>query len=659
MTQNEQHRTDKPPSLALVPLVVLLAFFINLHTLAGDSFWGDEILTALYASRSPAEVIAWTAEDIHPPLYYLLAGTFTRLTVPLGHSTGPDVVSDWLWRFPSVLAVVLSVAVTYRLARCSAYCVVRSKRGYAIRTTHYGLRPSSHTTATFGALLLALAPVALKYGQEARMHALFMLLAAFSTLLFFRAVRRPARWDRWLAYSLALTATLYTMYFGFLTLATHGVFLVSYIIQTKVWSPSDSHFPSPRPYALRPTSHVPRAFIGFTAATIIAGLLYTPWWPVLFSILRRRAAVGAIEGGVGEPLTFILGVVEALGPAPLGVAWLFLALFGIGIIILVKQNWPLAGFATAWLLLPVALPLVLGDPRALQFRYAFVLPIYLTVIAYGATQLGRLIEPRRVAVAGYLVWILATLSFLGSLAIYRQTKPNWRAAAAYLDEQTRPVDLILIGPLWDEGRFIDYYYRGQAQLLTPAALVTNIERHATSLRDYGGRIWAVNRFAPAESPALRNVTFEGVIVSEPLLPVYEPELLSQAATDLAAQAVEAAYPWAAAMEAEGVLDPDPRTAQAAALRALGDTLLAAGRPVEALEPYQRAVEIFPGWVNGFIALAEAQQAVGNVPAAVEAYRQAVAFNLAWQGPAAAEADILVQSGQWEKALQVYQQIIGD
>jgi tetratricopeptide (TPR) repeat protein len=172
-------------------------------------------------------------------------------------------------------------------------------------------------------------------------------------------------------------------------------------------------------------------------------------------------------------------------------------------------------------------------------------------------------------------------------------------------------------------------------------------------------VWAVNRFAPAESPAGQNIVFSGVVVSEPQLTVYEPALLAEAAIDLATQAVEAAYPWAAEAEAQGVLNPDPRTARAAALRALGDALVAAGRPEEALEPYQTAVDIFPGWVNGFIALAEAQEAVGNLPAAAEAYRQAVAFNLAWQGPQADETAALVEAGQWEAALEKYHQILAN
>jgi tetratricopeptide (TPR) repeat protein len=253
---------------------------------------------------------------------------------------------------------------------------------------------------------------------------------------------------------------------------------------------------------------------------------------------------------------------------------------------------------------------------------------------------------------------LATLSFIGSLRVYQLVKPDWRGAAAYLDEHTRPADIILTGPLWDEGRFIDYYYRGEAQLLTPAAMVTNIERRAEGLRANGGRIWAVNRFAPAETAANRNIVFPGVIVSEPEVVVYEPDLLTGAAIDLAAQAVEAAYSWAAAAEAQGILNPDPRTAKAAALRALGDTFMAAQRPAEAVEPYRTAVIIFPGWSDGFIALAEAYEATGNLPAAAEAYQQAVRFKREWQGVEANQAAVFVEANNWPAALEIYRTIIG-
>jgi len=644
--------------------IIAFSLALNLHALATDSFWGDEIFTAIFASQAPAEVIRWTAEDIHPPLYYLLAGHFTRLTVPFGLTTAPSPASDWLWRFPSVIAVVLTIAVTYRLAS---------------HLTPMGDSRFTHPIAASGALLLAVSPIAIKYGQEARMHALFMFLSALSTLLFLRAMAEPRRRTRWLAFALATTANIYTMYFGFLILAAQAGYLLFWILEYRF-----------RKVDLKTTTTIQSEIqnqkskiIGFAAAATLAFLLYLPWWPVLFNLLHKRAAVGAIEGGVGEPLDFIRGVVRALGPLPEPAAWAFLLLFVTGVILMARRNWPLAAFAGLWLALPVALPIVLGDPRALQFRYAFVLPLYLTLIAFAVFELAgwlargfetysqstinntctarrRKCSPLTThnSISHYLIWVLVTISFIATLGIYDQPKPDWRRAATYLDEQTGPADIILIGPLWDEGRFIGYYYRGQAQLLTPAAMVTNIQGRVDWLRRDGGRVWAVNRFAPAESPVTRNVLFSGsVVVSEPTLAVYEPALLAEAAIDLATQAVKAAYPWAARVEAEGVLNPDPRTAQAAALRAWGDALVAAGRPTEALGPYQRAVDIFPGWVNGFIALAEAQELAGNLPAAAEAYRQAVHFNLDWQGALADEASTMIEAGQWAEAIEKYHQLI--
>jgi tetratricopeptide (TPR) repeat protein len=157
--------------------------------------------------------------------------------------------------------------------------------------------------------------------------------------------------------------------------------------------------------------------------------------------------------------------------------------------------------------------------------------------------------------------------------------------------------------------------------------------------------------------AFNNHYFTGVVISEPRLTVFDADPLVGAVLNLAGQAVDAAYSWAAEAELQGVLDPDPRTARAAALRAQGDTLMAAGRPEEALSAYQTAVESFPGWVSGFVALAEANQAAGDLPAAAKAYRNAVKFNLDWQGSAAENAAKLVDAGQWQAAIEEYQQLI--
>ena len=153
--------------------------------------------------------------------------------------------------------------------------------------------------------------------------------------------------------------------------------------------------------------------------------------------------------------------------------------------------------------------------------------------------------------------------------------------------------------------------------------------------------------------------FSGVVLSEPQVTVYEPAVLADATIDMAHQAIAAAYPWAEESEKQQILNPDPRTAQAAALRAWGDALMAAGRPHEALPPYQTAVDIFPGWVNGFVALAEAHEAIGNLAEAAEAYRQAVVFNAGWQGEKAQQAEEFIHQRNWPAALQIYHHIIGN
>ena len=137
---------------------------------------------------------------------------------------------------------------------------------------------------------------------------------------------------------------------------------------------------------------------------------------------------------------------RSLGPLPEPVAWIFLFLFVTGVIFMTRRNWPVAAFAALWLALPVALPIFLGDPRALQFRYAFVLPIYLTAIAYAVWEIAAWGTVYH-STSQYLVWILATISLIAALGIYGQPKPDWRSAAAYLNQHTGPADIILIGEI--------------------------------------------------------------------------------------------------------------------------------------------------------------------------------------------------------------------
>jgi len=302
-------------------------------------------------------------------------------------------------------------------------------------------------------------------------------------------------------------------------------------------------------------------------------------------------------------------------------------------------------------------------------RNAFLLPIYLLFVAQGVSSLvdslRKRIETSRPGSATHLAPTLpivaCVLMFIISAlflpAYYQRSKPDWRGVGAYLEDRTVPGDVIVTGPLFDTMRYLHYYYHGPAELVSPAMLVESLPGRAPSMRATGGRVWAVTRFQPAAVSAIRLVEFPGLIISEPAMPIYEPDVLTAAMIDMMQQAVTAAPQWAAQMTAGGVMDPDPFVARAAALLFLGDVYRVAGYPAESIAAYQAMVADHPA-AGGYVTLAEAYVAAGQMEPAAEAYRQAVARKPAWQGTCADAAEALVTAGRWDDAVASYQEIVG-
>jgi mannosyltransferase len=614
--------------------------------------WGDEIFTATQSPLPALELLRWTAGDIHPPGYYLIVG---RLADWSGWAhLPPSALTDWLWRFPSAVVGTLAVAVTLRL-------------GTDLLGRQVGL---------VGALFLAVSPVAIQYSQEARMHGLFLLAAALSTWTLARALARPGRLRWWLAYALATALSLYTVYLAFVVLAAQGAWVLKYQIANRK-SEITNHKSR--------ISSLQSPILGWLVSVALAFVLYLPWWPTLLDIVNRRLATDDVETGVGSPLVFLVKGVYSMGPAPGWAAWLFLGLWVIGLAsVIAQRDLALALFAGLWLALPLAFPFVFQDPRALHLRYVFLLPVYLPFVGQGALELvagGRelLAGRHRIRESGWqesgartaffpdssisrFLYIaallgLALVSALFLPGYYHRTKPDWRGVGAYLTARTIPGDVIVTGPLFDVGRYLDYYYDGPAELLPPAALVVSLPDRVDSMRASGGRVWAVTRFQPAPVGAVQSLQFAGLTVSEPVVPIYDADPLEAAMVDLMQQAVVAAPKWAAEMSAEGVMTPDPLVARAAAYLFLGDVHRAAGHLSEAVVAYEAMVADHPASAGGYVTLAEAHEATGQSEAAVRAYQRAVALNPTWQGSDAEDAASLANAGRWSEAAAAYRAVV--
>ena len=101
----DRPRSGFPPFDAL--LILLLAFAFRIHYLALDAIWWDEGYS-VWISRFPLpRMIAETARDVHPPLYYALLHGWMRIA-------GHDEIAI---RLLSVFFGLIAVTFVYRAAR--------------------------------------------------------------------------------------------------------------------------------------------------------------------------------------------------------------------------------------------------------------------------------------------------------------------------------------------------------------------------------------------------------------------------------------------------------------------------------------------------------------------------------------------------------------
>lgn len=216
----------------LVGAVVVLAAILRFWRLDYRSIWYDESFSLTLASRDLPTMLSGTANDYHPPLYYLLLGGWTNV---LGNSV-------YTGRLFSAMAGIGFVAVVYGLGK-----------------ELFGSR-----TALLAALFAAVAPFQLLYSQEVRHYSFQALLGTWTVWAFYRAWKRNS-WLEWGHFALSGVVSLYNLYFSIFGLLLLDLFFVGVILYSKQtagrwdWS----------------------RIKGWVGANVAIGLLYAPWAIVL------------------------------------------------------------------------------------------------------------------------------------------------------------------------------------------------------------------------------------------------------------------------------------------------------------------------------------------------------------------------------------------
>lgn len=231
-------------------LVAVLAIAALARVLFLDkSFQGDEFLSVLDA-RTLAGIPDALLTDTHPPLYFYLLHLWMRLSM-----------SEAFLRLLSV-APGLGLVWLVFLA---------------------GERLAGPVSAALGALLVALAPVAVWSSQYIRTYALGAFFMVLSGLILADLVsgRRGGR-AGWAAYVLASAASVYTFYFSALVLIAQNVFVA-------LCMRGDREF-------------LKKWFL----AQVSIAILYLPWIP--FFIFQRTSYVGHPQ--MAERIGFFAGGVH-------------------------------------------------------------------------------------------------------------------------------------------------------------------------------------------------------------------------------------------------------------------------------------------------------------------------------------------------------------
>ena len=432
-----------------------------LRFVASSPMWLDEALSVNIASLAVGDVVEALRHDGHPLLYYLLLGR-------------------WLDVFGDSDAAARALSGLFSLAAVPAVWAATARR----------LGP---VAARYTGVLALTSPFAIRYGSEARMYALVVLLAATGWLLTELALSKQSPL-RLAALALAVAAGLHTHYWMiWLTVAASAVLAVGW------W-----RAPATRPALTR---------VG--AAYGCGWLAFVPWAPILVSQAAHtgtpwakwarpaEVAVETIEGIGGgtrfEPV--LLGVLLA-GAAVLGATLLSTSAHGV------ELGWPGRNpgaplVAVAVLTLGLGGTVAMLSGGAFEARYtAVVVPLVLALAGRGLAGLPRWLAPAAltaVAVFGMAVAIdearrdrtqgqevadaIDRAAGAGDVVV---ACPDQLAPAVlrYLDSPAT----MLTHPPTDDPRFVDWYdYRERID----AATARDTAAAALDTAGAGGTVWLV------------------------------------------------------------------------------------------------------------------------------------------------------------------------
>jgi mannosyltransferase len=419
--------------MALLLLIILLAFILRLYRLGYQSIWYDEGVSIHLAMKDLRSLTLHTAGDIHPPLYYYLLH-FWIMTA--GNS-------EFSVAFLSLFFGVLIIPLSYRLAS----------------------RLYSHRIGLLTAFLIAISPFNLWYSQEMRMYTLGAFLGLITLYCLLRLVQvhgessptppgaKTSSISFWMGYILSAAVGLYTLYYFAFLLLFENLFVLGWWLANR--------------------ANRRKGLLSLARWLLAQGavlLLYLPWLSI------------ALHQALDPPVPPWRGFV-GLGKVVVD-SW---AALGLGQSVNPGSNliWPLLSFLSAIYLLGLLGSPVGGQHRAtaillcgytfmpllmiylfslytplfhVRYMFTYSPPFYL-LLALGFARLKRAWRPA-------LPVSLTILTLACGYSIYNFhfdplfAADDHRGAVKFIEERVSPGDAVLINAGYAYPPFL-YYYEGE------------------------------------------------------------------------------------------------------------------------------------------------------------------------------------------------------
>ncbi len=368
--------------------VLLLALTFRL-ILSHQSFWLDEAASLSIARLPLPQLFSAITNDFHPPLYYLLLHFWLQL----------GLTQEWFLRLPSILFGVASVYFLFLITQ-----TLKTKR--------------TSSLPIIAALLLAINPLHVYYSQELRMYSLNILLSILSWYFLLK--------HRSTGFLVTTILNIYTFYGSFFNLFAQFIYLLLF---NRKWLKT------------------------YLITSLLSAVAFIPWIPILQKqlaggqyLVQQLPSWASLSGSLSLKSILLIPLKFSLGRLNLSTNKLYLltaasASLYFFSLILIGLRHKLARPFISWLSIPFILALLvsLTTPILGYWRFLYLLPAFVTLIALGISLLPHRLKIINLVVVVITLVLANTLFWLNSSS----WREDWKTALTFVQQNSSSSSLSL------------------------------------------------------------------------------------------------------------------------------------------------------------------------------------------------------------------------